>query len=121
MLSFDDADLKCSSSGGRLYQPRVAQALQTILTAESQVLAHFHLWADKEQSFVAIGIKVVIIDGEAYLVYRDGTPVDNGIIKYFPWVHGHPDPNVMESCVGLVGKQFKTIPCSGYSNGISTI
>jgi hypothetical protein len=67
-------------------------------------------------SYVGIGLEIFYIGGSPYIYYRDGTEVDEFLLPHLPWKPGHPDGNILNTCVGFASNKLVSLPCSGFNN-----
>ena len=121
MASFLEAKAKCNAEGGRLWQPRNAEAWANLLSLEEDILSipSGHFPFNGQITYIAIGLDIKIEDGSAVAYYTDGTKVPENLIgEAFVWDATYPMVDANRLCVAITEGKLRNVPCAGYAEGI---
>ncbi|TRY78752.1 hypothetical protein TCAL_06219, partial [Tigriopus californicus] len=109
--NFDDAQANCGQEGGRLWEPKNLEALETLL--ELNTILHNPLFpGTNAEHYFAIGVKLSLIDEVITPVYWDGTPMPENIREHLMvWQDGPPTLNEVGKCVAIFNRAMRPVHC----------
>ena len=115
--SFFEANNKCGLSGGRLFQPRVVGALETLLYSEKMIFDNYHII---QETLFAIGLTVEYHNNSVTFHYSDGSLVDEEFYYFLNDLWTDNVNNVSYQCVAIKNGLLYPVRCDGWDTKLDT-
>lgn len=113
--SFEDAQITCSQDGGRLWEPKNVEGLETLLNLNTIFKQPIFPGTNADHYF-AIGVKLSLVGGEITPVYWNNIPMPENIREHVMiWEGGEP-PTVSDAgkCVAILNGTMRPVECNNF-------